>query len=323
MSEPTPVYPFLAIDVPAIAAEVAAEQLFALGAEGVERRDATTLARGAGATGAPIDPGADIVESQAVWDAPPAAIADDELVTLVAAFSSREAAEEAMAEFGDDLNPRIEEVVGDGWRDAWKEHFAPFRISPRVVIEPPWRKADAALVDEVAGTQVLTLEPGRAFGTGLHPTTALLARWLDDHADAFAGRPLLDLGCGSGILSLVALLLGAGDARATDLDRDAVRITLENAAAAGLAERVQADDASFAALREAGRRWPLVLANIQAEVLVPFAEDIAALVEPGGLLALSGILVTQRDRVRAAYPSLALVEAPESGEWVALILRAP
>jgi ribosomal protein L11 methyltransferase len=310
-----PVYPFVAIDVPASLAEVAAEQLFALGAEGVEQRDTTTLVRGAQspelAPEKSVDPGADVGVPTEIPEA-----GAEETVTLVAAFATRDAALEAMTEIDDDLNPRLEEVVGDAWRDAWKEHFAPFRLSRRIVIKPPWREVDAELAKDA---HVLELEPGRAFGTGLHATTSLVANVLDARANEYAGKTILDLGCGSGILSLAALSLGAARARAVDVDPDAVRITIENAARCGFADRVEADTTAIGAIVGS---FPVVLANIQAEVLVPLANEIIARVDPGGLLVLSGILETQQDRVLAAYPELELLEAPRSGEWIALVMRA-
>lgn len=311
MSE-LPVYPFLAVDVPASLAEVAAEQLFEMGAQGVEQRDTTTLVRGAQSSGAAKDPGADVGVPTAAPEAD-----EEETITLVAAFGTRQEAEEAMAAFDAELNPRIEEVVGDAWRDAWKEHFAPFRLSPRIVIKPPWREVDASLRGE--GVHVLELEPGRAFGTGLHATTSLVANVLDARADEYAGKPILDVGCGSGILALVALSLGATSARAVDVDPDAVRITLENAERTGFAGRVDADTTEVGAL--AGT-WPVVVANIQAEVLVPRAPDVMARVDKGGLLVLSGILDVQRDRVLAAYAGMDVLDVPVLGEWIAIVLRA-
>jgi len=305
-----PVYPFVAIDVPASLAEVAAEQLFALGAEGVEQRDTTTLVRGAQSPDKHVEPGADVGVPTETPE-----VDEEETVTLVAAFATRDAALEAMAEIDDDLNPRLEEVVGDAWRDAWKEHFAPFRLTPRIVIKPPWRDVDEELAK---GAHVLELEPGRAFGTGLHATTALVANVLDQHSSEYAGKTVLDLGCGSGILSLVALSLGAAGVRAVDVDPDAVRITLENAQRCGFGDRVEADTTSIGAL--AGT-WPVVVANIQAEVLVPLADAIIAKVEPGGLLVLSGILESQKDQVLAAYHAAELVGMPQSGEWIALVTR--
>lgn len=306
------IYPFLVVDVPSSLAEVAAEQLFELGAEGVERRDRSTLVRGARSEGPVVDPGADVASPRAPDES------DDEIVTLVAAFPTRAEAEEALLAFDEELAPRIEEVHGDAWRDAWKEHFAPFRLTPRVVVRPPWREAPAELLGD--GVHVLELEPGRAFGTGLHPTTALVSRVLDARADEIVGRELLDLGCGSGILSLVALVLGASRAHGIDIDTAAVEVARANAERAGLTARFSAGDEDFARL---DRTFSVVLANIQAEVLVPRAADVARLVAPKGLLVLSGILVPQKDEVRARYAAFALEEAPVEGEWVALVLRAP
>ncbi len=298
------VYPFVAVDVPASLAEVCAEQLFQLGAEGVEQRDRTTLNRGP-------DLGSDV---GAPTTAPEPS--GDEMVTLVAAFPNHDAALEAIEAFDAELNPRLEEVVGDAWRDAWKEHFAPFRLSPRIVIKPPWREVDPALV--APGAHVLELEPGRAFGTGLHATTSLVANVLDARAGEYAGQPLLDVGCGSGILALVALSLGASRARCVDVDPDAVRITVENAERVGLRARIDADTTDVGAIAET---YPLVVANIQAEVLVPRAADVIARVAPGGLLILSGILDVQRDKLLEAYASLKLEESPAQGEWLALVYR--
>jgi ribosomal protein L11 methyltransferase len=310
VSDLNAVYPFVAVDVPASLAEVCAEQLFQLGAEGVEQRDHTTLIRGA-QSGPAVDPGADV---GAPTGAPEAAA--DEVVTLVAAFATRDEALEAIAAFDAELNPRLEEVIGDAWRDAWKEHFAPFRLSPRIVIKPPWRDVDPSLV--TPGTHVLELEPGRAFGTGLHATTSLVSNVLDTRAATYASQPLLDVGCGSGILALIALTLGASHARCVDIDPDAVRITLENAERVGLRDRVAADTTDVGAIAE---QYPLVVANIQAEVLVPRAADVIARVAPGGILVLSGILDVQRERLLAAYASLTLEESPQQGEWLALVYR--
>lgn len=285
-----PRFPFVAVDVEPDDADVMSATLFELGAEGVEERDATTLVKGA--------PGK---------------------VTLVASFASHEDATSAVAEIDPGLNPRLEEVVGDAWRDAWKEHFRPFAITSAVgesiVIRPPWES-----YAEKPGERVLVLEPGRAFGTGLHETTSLVAGALQSHSGELTGKPILDVGCGSGILALVAIALGASHARAVDNDPDAVEVTRENAIRNGLEEQVTTDTAS---LESMGERFPVVVANIEARVLVPMAPALGARVQPGGLLVLSGILVPQKEEVCAAYASFVLEDAPSKGEWVALVLRAP
>jgi ribosomal protein L11 methyltransferase len=159
MSEPR--YPYVHIDVPEEAAEDAGTLLWELGAEGVEERDAGTLAKGAGAG----------------------------RVTLVAAFPTHEAAAEAVAELPAEWHARVEEVVGDAWRDAWKEHYRPFALTPGVVVRPPWEEYAAK-----PGEQVLVLEPGRAFGTGLHATTTLVARALDAEKHRLVGHHVMDVG---------------------------------------------------------------------------------------------------------------------------------
>lgn len=282
-----PRYPFVHLDIQAELADEVSFLLFELGATGVEERDATTLAK------------------NLVPDA----------VTLVASFEDRAAAEEACEALDPAWSPRIEEVVGDDWRDAWKEHFHPFALTDRVTVRPPWE----AYTPTREGEIVLELEPGRAFGTGLHATTSLVSRALDARAKELESREVLDVGTGSGILSLVALVLGAARARGIDTDADAVDVAKENAARNGLEARFVADTTPVEAI---DMRYPVVLANIEARVLIPLADAIKATVAEGGLLVLSGILAGQEDDVARAYAPFMVEETPREGEWVALVLRA-
>lgn len=288
MNEPR--YPYVHVDVVPDMVDETSALLFELGAEGVEERDEGTLAKSA-ASGK---------------------------VTLVAAFATQQDAEEAIAQLEADLSPRYEEIVGDAWRDAWKEHYRPFAIARSkdgraVVVRPPWEGHAAK-----EGEHVLELEPGRAFGTGLHETTRLVAQALADHASELADVTLLDVGCGSGVLALVALALGSPRAVAVDIDPESIDVTRENAARNGMTDRVEA---STTAIEDVKLVSPVVVANIEARVLIPMAAELASHVAPGGLLLLSGILVPQRDDVRAAYPDFELLEAPEMGEWTLLALR--
>jgi ribosomal protein L11 methyltransferase len=169
---------------------------------------------------------------------------------------------------------------------------------------------------------VLELEPGRAFGTGLHETTALVAQVLASRKKDISGKSILDVGTGSGILALVALALGGRDAVGIDIDDDAIAVARENAARNSLAEHTR-----FSALGidSIDRSFPVVLANIEADVLIGMASDLARHVAAGGILVLSGILATRKDDVRAAIariPSLRLLETPSKGEWVALAYRS-
>ena len=281
-----PRFPLLLLDVPPDEADEVGAMLFELGAEGVEQRDDTTLPR--------------------------AAVAG--LVTLVASFVDVGAADAALAELDAAWAPRRDELVGDAWRDAYKEHFHPFALTQRITVRPPWEAIDAPR----DGVHVLVLEPGRAFGTGLHATTSLVAALLDAHSAAFAGKQVLDVGTGSGILALVALLLGAASARAVDVDADAVAVARENADRNDLADRLVADTSSLDAL---DAQYPVVVANIEARVLGPMARQLVARVEVGGLLVLSGVLVGQDEALLAAFDDCALLERPVEGEWLALLLE--
>jgi ribosomal protein L11 methyltransferase len=287
-----PRYPQLLVAVAASEADEAAALLFDLGAEGVEERDETTLA----ASGVPGK------------------------TTLVASFATRALAEEAAARIDAAWSPRFSELVGDAWRDEWKKYFVPFRLTERVTIRPPWEPYTPAHPEE----RVLELEPGRAFGTGLHPTTALVARALEERSAAIftqGGRPasLLDVGTGSGILALIGLVLGASTARAIDVDPDAVSLARENAERNGLGDRLKADASPVQEIRES---FDIVVANIEASVLVAMAEPLARRVAARGILILSGILQERAAEVRGAFASFALEASPSQGEWAALVLKA-
>ncbi|HQP36420.1 MAG TPA: 50S ribosomal protein L11 methyltransferase [Polyangiaceae bacterium] len=284
MNETPPRFPRVVVEVDAPDSDVLSATLFELGATGVEERDQATL-----------------LKSSA-----------DGRVTLVASFDSFEEAHEAVASLSD-MGARIEEIVGDAWRDSWKEGFHPFHLTPSVVICPPWEEWTAA-----PGERVLVLEPGRAFGTGLHATTSLVARALERHLDELSGREILDVGCGTGILAIVALACGATRARAVDNDPDVIDVVRENAARNGMVPRIDADTTDASELRGA---WPVVVANIEARVLLPMAPHLTRLLTQGGLLVLSGVLEDQRDEVVEAYAGLRLEKVEQQDEWIALELR--
>ena len=280
-----PRYPRVVIDAAPEDADVAASMLFELGASGVEECDEGTLHR-ASAAG---------------------------VVTLIGSFESYDEALAAVEALKPRYAPRLDEIVGDGWRDAWKEQFHPFHVSAGIVVCPPWERAPAA-----AGEKVLELEPGRAFGTGLHATTSLVVAAIERNASLLQGVPVLDVGCGTGILALAALLLGASRARATDNDGDVVEVVRENAQRNGFGDRVEVDTTDVAELQGS---WPVVLANIEARVLVGMSASLQRVVEPGGLLVLSGVLDGQRDEVLAAFGAMGLQHVEQRDEWLAIELR--
>ena len=192
---------------------------------------------------------------------------------------------------GGDLPEHQTEVIEDqDWERSWMDNFQPMRFGHRLWIVPSWHAAPEP--DAVN----LLLDPGLAFGTGTHPTTALCLEWLD--AQTLDDRLLLDFGCGSGILAIAGLLLGARQAVGTDIDPQALEASRDNAERNGIAP-----ERFTLYLPEQLPQEPadVVVANILAGPLVSLAQQITALVKPGGRLALSGILAEQADEVRAAY----------------------
>jgi ribosomal protein L11 methyltransferase len=212
-------------------------------------------------------------------------------------------------------------VVEDAdWADAWKAHFPVLRVGRRLVIRPTWRRHRAQLDDVV-----LALDPGMAFGTGLHPTTRLCLAAVERLADdgRLAGARVLDVGCGSGILAIAALKLGAASALGVDTDPVAVDATVANARRNRLGRRVRARDGS---LPSGERPFDVVLANLVAGVLVPLAGPLHDELRPGGTLLASGIFADRETEVRDAFEAagLELTGRSSEGDWIALVaMRRP
>ena len=174
----------------------------------------------------------------------------------------------------------------------------------------------------MAGDLVIVIDPGMAFGTGAHPTTRMCLEKLEEICfDECGGKlpdPVLDVGTGSGVLSIAAALMGAKAITAVDIDPEAVRVTEENLALNGFSGEVAVSTTDLGELTDS---YAVVLANILAEELVRLAGQLTARVAPGGWLILSGILTEKAEMVRAAFPSLELVSSPQEAEWSCLTLR--
>jgi ribosomal protein L11 methyltransferase len=206
-------------------------------------------------------------------------------------------------------------VVQDAdWAEAWKEQFPVLRVGRRLVIRPTWRD-----LEPLPGDVVVALDPGMAFGTGLHPTTRLCLAALERLADRgrLVGQRVLDLGCGSGILSIAAVRLGATSAFGMDTDPIAVEATAANAARNGLEGSIAAGEGS---LPTGSSPFGVVLANLIAGVLVPLAPQLRAELADGGALVASGIFVDREAEVADAFVAagLAITGRDAEGDWIAL-----
>lgn len=208
------------------------------------------------------------------------------------------------------------EVDGDDWIDIWKKHFRPLHIGERVVVCPEWIEYAPK-----EGEAVVRLDSNMAFGTGEHETTAMCLELLQQYLRP--GDAVVDVGCGSGILGIAALLMGAGFAYMTDIDYVAVQSATHNAALNGVDGRAKIALSDL--LEDADVRGQVMTANITADILCRLAGSIPKNLCPGGALILSGIIAPKLAQVIAAYEGvgLHLVKQLQRGEWYALAFRAP
>jgi ribosomal protein L11 methyltransferase len=238
-------------------------------------------------------------------------------MTVTALFPATVRADAVLAAlhtFDEDLDlsgATFREVEDQDWERAWLDQYRPMRFGARLWITPWNLEPEDAGADAV----VVRLDPGLAFGTGTHPTTALCLEWLDGLAGdgALRGAELLDFGCGSGILALAALKLGVARAVGVDNDPQALLASADNAARNGVGERLQV----FLPADEPARSYPVVVANILASALDALAPLLAARVAPGGRIALSGILAGQETELLQRYAEWfdALRMAPRE-DWI-------
>ena len=231
--------------------------------------------------------------------------ADADALTLLAAL-------EAFDPGLDWTQVGFRKVEDEDWERAWLDQFQPMRFGARTFIVPWNHDVPSDAGDDAA---IVRLDPGLAFGSGTHPTTALCLRWLDALAadGLLEGRHVLDFGCGSGILALAALKLGAAKAVGVDNDPQALLASADNAQR----NAVDADFSVYLPDDEPVTTSPVVVANIPASALDALAERLAARVAPGGRIALSGILKGQEDELLARYaPWFDALSATGDGDWM-------
>jgi ribosomal protein L11 methyltransferase len=210
--------------------------------------------------------------------------------------------------------PEFRELTEDDWTNAWKKHYHILRVGQRMVIKPQWQEYRPR-PDDI----VVVLDPGMAFGTGLHPTTQMCLQALEEHLEP--GAKVLDLGTGSGILAIAAAKLGAGSVLALDNDPLAVKAARANVQSNGVQNLVTVEHGS---LDKATPEFELVLVNILARVIIELAgQGLIDRVQPTGLMIAAGIIEEQEAEVTAALRErgLEIVERRQERDWVTLIGR--
>lgn len=202
-------------------------------------------------------------------------------------------------------------VADEDWAENWKKHFKPFRVGQRIVVKPSWES-----YEQQPGDLVIHLDPGMAFGTGTHETTALCLELLEER---YRGGAMLDVGTGSGILAIAAGLLGCEKALGIDLDPLAVKTANENVRRNHLEGIVTIRQGDLA--RDVSGQFACVAANILSDVVIRLSPALGPLLAPGAFFLASGIIRDREAEVASAYEALGftLLERRYKGEWVALV----
>jgi ribosomal protein L11 methyltransferase len=213
---------------------------------------------------------------------------------------------------------RVTERAEEDWANAWKAHYSVHRVGRRVLVKAPWHDYDPA-PDEI----VVELDPGMAFGTGLHPSTQLAMIAIEDELKS--GDRVLDVGTGSGVLATAAALLGAGAVDGVDIEPVAARSARENANRNGVGAVVHIEQGSVGDGEPFQGQYDVVVANIIARILIELADSLAKAVRPGGTLVLGGIIDVKEAAVRERFneTGLWLARRETCEDWVSLVLRRP
>ncbi|WP_281975949.1 50S ribosomal protein L11 methyltransferase [Halobacillus litoralis] len=225
-----------------------------------------------------------------------------------------------LKEFGIDIGHNevsINEVQEEDWATSWKKYYKPVKISEKITIMPTWEDYTPVSSDEI----IIEMDPGMAFGTGTHPTTVLSIQALEQYMEK--GDTVLDVGAGSGILSVASVLLGAEHVHAYDLDDVAVSSTKNNAALNNVEDKITAKLNDL--LEGVDGETDLVVSNILAEIIVKFTDDAYRVIKPGGYFITCGIISGRKEMVRSRLveSGFEIVETNKMEDWVSIIAKKP
>ncbi len=212
-------------------------------------------------------------------------------------------------------------VDDEAWRDKWKEHFKPTKVTERIVIKPTWEEYTPEEADEI----VIEIDPGMAFGTGTHETTRLCMKLLEKYMAQLDAKSIkvLDAGCGSGILAIAAALLGSENVIGVEIDPDAVNVAKTNVELNGVAYSVKVIEGDLMkgiGVNGKGYKADIVVANLMHNLIMGLAPSVRKHMETGGIFISSGILIEKRDVVAKAIEKggFEIREITEDGEWCAI-----
>jgi ribosomal protein L11 methyltransferase len=289
----------LTITLPAASAESLGETLVALGSPGVVQESVPR------SRGIPDGRG---LETAKVTSAFPMEQVTERLLGDV-----RRALDDLRSAAGAQPTLSIQLIDGGAWVEQWKRFYRPFKIGKRLVIRPPWEPYVAA-----ADERVLTLNPGQAFGTGLHATTQLCLTFLETIIGMRPGARLLDVGCGSGILSLAGVLFGSTSAFGIDVDRPAVWVARVNARLNQLSKQATFGAGSLEVVRN---RFDVVVANILLEPILAMLQPLHSVIVSGGAVVLSGVLTMEVPQLRGGLLAQGwrIAHQASQEEWTAVV----
>ena len=216
-------------------------------------------------------------------------------------------------------SPTYRLIEETDWAEAWKANYHPIRLGQHLLIRPEWVDIEPE-PDDI----VITLDPGMAFGTGTHPTTQLCLEALEELVQPHT--QVLDLGCGSGILSIAAAKLGADHVLGVDTDSIAVTATQQNSARNDIAEKITAQEGSLDTVTDSDQQFDLVVVNILAHIIIAMCDNLLGdVVKPGGIGIFSGLIADQAGEVEAAlrHTGLKPYARRQKGDWVAVLAKRP